>query len=212
MCRARLWSAIGFVTALALFARPSTAFGQDAATRQKSAQEAAVAYAKAYNLSTGRSEEVLKVAATPFFPGSVSYGGSGPRIPISAPVLKDVEELSRWLNPGVVYPAREDRLALEVRRVVRYADFRSKYLAKEPEPDDLGDLGARLWHAAREALDGSVGKDGLIVFLGGKSGRSEGVLVRFDNKGVAKIAGVLGNTNPELSTFSVVRPVPDGGK
>jgi hypothetical protein len=186
---------VGLSAFLALCASHVSGFAQDTDARKKAAQEAAVTYARAYNRKTGQAAAVMKVAAVPFFPGMVSFGGSGPRVPIDAPVFKEEKELLKWLGPRLGHPSPERTLSLKIRRVESYADFRKKYLEKEPGPAGLGDLPLRLQQAAREALDQSIGKDGLIVFLGEKSGLSEGVLVRFE-KGTAKIAGVLGVVNP----------------
>ena len=188
--------AVGFTTFLALCANQVPGFAQVTDARKKAAQEAAVSYAMACNRRTDQAAAVMKVAAVPFFPGIVSFGGSGPRVPIDAPVFKEEKELLKWLGPRLGHPSPPQTLSLKIRGVESYADFRKKYLEKEPAPAGLDDLPLRLQQAAREALDQSVGKDGLIVFLGEKSGLSEGVLVRFE-KGTAKVAGVLGVVNPE---------------
>ena len=208
MSSAPLRFAVGFGTFFALFAGPVAGFAQDTDAREKSAREAAVAYAKAYNRKTDRAAAVMKGAAVPFFPGAFDFGGSGPQVPLSAHLLLEDKDLRKWLDAG----RHEVEISRKVLRVQRYADFRKKYLEKEPESSDLGDLPMRLQQAAREALDRAVGKDGLIVFLGERAELSEGVLVRFE-KGTPKVAGVLGVLNPDwkLSVLRVVRP-PEKGK
>jgi hypothetical protein len=201
--------AVGFSTFVVLCASHVSGFAQDTDARKKAAREAAVTYARAYNLKTGRAAAAMKVAAAPFFPGVVSFGGSGPRVPVAAPVFKEEKELRKWLETG----GRGAKLSLKALRVQSYADFRKKYLEKEPKSSGLGDLPLRQQQAARAALDQAVGKDGLIVFLGEKAEVSEGILVRFEKK-TAKVAGVLGPLNPDwkLSLFSVVKPPPEKGK
>lgn len=209
MISAPLRLAVGFSTFLALLAGHDAGSAQDADTREKAAREAAVAYAKAYNLKTNRAAAVMKVAAAPFFQGGFAFGGSGPRTPIYAQFFKEDQDLRKWVDAD----RREVELSLKVLRVQSYADFRKKYLEQEPESSGLGDLPMRLQQTAREALDQAVGKDGLIVFLGEKPELSEGILVRFE-KGTTRIGGVLGPLNPDwkLSVFSVVKPAAEKAK
>jgi hypothetical protein len=210
MYSAQLRCTVGASVFLTLFVGQVASFAQDTSAREKAARQAAVAYARACNLETDRAAAVLKVAAVPFFPGEVYIGGSGPQIPISMPIFKDGEELSKWLR----LRATEPKLSLKVRRVETYAAFRKKFLEKEPTAEGLGDLYLRKQQAVRWALEQSVGKDGLIVFLGDNPAIGEGVLIRFD-KGTAKVAGVLGITNPEwtlMGFFSAPRPAPEKGK
>jgi hypothetical protein len=209
MNSAQLRLAVGFSTSLALFAGHVSGFAQETGAREKAAREAAVAYAKAYNLKTNRAAAVMKIAAVPFFPGEFHFGGSGPRVPLYAHLFKEDQDFRKWLDAG----RHEVELSLKVLRVQRYEDFRKKYLEKEMESRGLGDLSKRLQQAARQALDQVVGMDGQIVFLGEKAELSQGILVRFE-KGTAKIAGVLNGLNPDwkLSVFSVVRPSPKKGK
>ena len=203
--------AIGFTTLFILMVCPMTGSAQDAATREKAAREAAVTYAKAYNLKTGRTEALTKIISLPFFTGSFTNGGSGSRLPIEPIVLKEEKDLHKWLGPHLGFPRSEHKLPLEVRHLGKYADFRSKYLETVLESETLGDTRMQLQLSVREALDSTVGKDGLIVYLGGESGPPEGVLLRFE-KGTAKVVGMLGSSNPDLGWFSVVRPITEKGK
>ena len=207
--------AVGLSAFLALFASQGASFAQDASAREKAAREAAIAYAKAYNVKENRVAGVMKIAAVPFFAGGFDIGGSGPHIPIHAQLFKEDHALRQWLEK----PNKPLDLSLKVLRVESYADFRKKYLEKEPAPGDMYDMRLRLQQAWRWALDESLGKDGLIVFLGDekeisqKKNISQGILVRFQ-KGTAKVGGLLGGANPDW-TFSVLKfinPIPEKKK
>jgi hypothetical protein len=206
---------VGLCVFLTVFASQGASFAQDASAREKAAREAAIAYAKAYNAKADRATGVMKIAAVPFFAGGFDIGGSGPRIPIHAQLFKKDQDLRQWFEKS----RRDLDLSLKVLRVERYADFRKKYLEKEPAPDDWSDMRLRLQQAWRWALDESLGKDGLIVFLGDekeisqKKNISQGILVRFE-KGTAKVGGLLGGANPDW-TFSVLKfinPIPEKKK
>jgi hypothetical protein len=206
---------LGLSVYLTLFASQGASFAQDANAHEKAAREAAVAYAKAYNIKENRVAGVMKVAAVPFFAGGFDVGGSGPQIPIHAQFFKEDQELRQWLEK----PINTLDFSLKVLRVEHYADFRKKYLEKEPAPGDMYDMRLRLQQAWRWALDESLGKDGLIVFLGDqkeisqKKNISQGILVRFE-KGTAKVGGLLGGANPDW-TFSVLKfinPIPEKKK
>jgi hypothetical protein len=207
--------AVGVSVLLALFASQGASVAQDASAGEKAARDAAFAYAKAYNVKETRVAGVMKIAAVPFFAGAVNVGGSGPQIPIHAQLFKGEQELRQWLEK----PINTLDLSLKVLRVESFADFRKKYLEKEPAPGDMYDMRLRLQQAWRWALDESVGKDGLIVFLGDEKeitqGKniSQGILIRFE-KGTAKVGGLLGGANPDW-TFSVLKfihPIPEKKK
>jgi len=166
----------------------------------------------------------MKIAAVPFFSGGfyrapTSFDGAA-----HAYVLEKDEDLRKWFDNDRGFKLK---LSLEVLRVERYADFRKKYLEKEPapaDPDDLQsqqlrDMRVQQLRSARRALDQSIGKDGLIVFLGDekeisqKKNISQGILIRFE-KGTAKVGGLLGGANPDW-TFSVLKyinPIPEKKK
>ena len=222
MYYAQFRSTVGVSAFLALFASHDASFAQDAGAREKAAREAAVAYAKACNLKTNRAAEAIKIAAVPFFTGDFY------RAPTSfidgagvAYVLEKDEDLRKWFDNDRGFKLK---LSLEVLRVERYADFRKKYLEKEPapaDPDDLQsqqlrDMRVQQLRSARRALDQSIGKDGLIVFLGDekeisqKKNISQGILIRFE-KGSAKVGGDLGGLNPDW-VFSAVKPLPEKKK
>src|SRR5262249_15768276 len=182
---------VGLSVFLTLFASQGASFAQDASAREKAAREAAIAYAKAYNVKADRAAGVMKIAAVPFFAGGLDVGGRGPRIPIHPQLFQEDQALRQWLAKS----RPELDWSLHVLRVERYADFRKKYLEKEPAPDapdGWSDMRLRLQQAWRGALDEALGKDGLIVFLGDekeinqKKNISQGILVRFE-KGTAKV-------------------------
>ena len=218
MYYAQFRSTVGVSAFLALFASHDASFAQDASAREKAAREAAVAYAKACNLKTNRAAEAIKIAAVPFFTGDFY------RAPTSfidgagvAYVLEKDEDLRKWFDNDRGF---EPKLSLEVLRIERYEDFRKKYLEKEPAPGDMYDMRLRMQQAWRRALDESLGKDGLIVFLGDekeisqKKNISRGILVRFE-KGTAKVGGLLGGANPDWTSFSVLKfinPIPEKKK
>jgi len=221
MYGAHLQLIVGFSTFLAFFAAHVVGFAQDKNTREKAAREAAVAYAKACNLKTNRAAQAMKIAAVPFFTGGfyrapTSFDGAA-----HAYVLEKDEDLRKWFDNDRGFKLK---LSLEVLRVERYADFRKKYLEKEPapaDPDDLQsqqlrDMRVQQLRSARRALDQSIGKDGLIVFLGDekeisqKKNISQGILIRFE-KGSAKVGGDLGGLNPDW-VFSAVKPLPEKKK
>ena len=212
---------VGLSVFLTLFASQGATFAQDASAREKAAREAAIAYAKACNLKTNRAAEAMKIAAVPFFTGGfyrapTSFDGAA-----HAYVLEKDEDLRKWFDNDRGFKLK---LSLEVLRVERYEDFRKKYLEKEPapaDPDDLQsqqlrDMRVQQLRSARRALDQSIGKDGLIVFLGDKKeisqkkNISQGILVRFE-KGSAKVGGDLGGLNPDW-VFSAVKPLPEKKK
>jgi hypothetical protein len=205
---------VGWATFLSMTAAPSVVFAQDMGAREKAAREAAVAYAKACNLKTNRAAAAMKVAAVPFFPGGFYFPLSGPGSgKLQAWLYKEDRELQKYFDARPFDP----ELSLKVLRVEKYADFRKKYLEKDPPPADPGDPSSenqrnfqlQQLEAARWALDQAVGKDGLIVFLGDekeisqKKNISQGILVRFE-KGTAKVSGVLDVLNPDwiLSPFN----------
>ena len=208
---AHLQLIVGFSTFLAFFAAHVAGFAQDKDTREKAAREAAVAYAKACNLKTNRAAQAMKIAAVPFFTGGfyrapTSFDGAS-----HAYVFENDQDLRKWFDSDRGF---EPKLSLEVLRVERYEDFRKKYLEKEPAPADP--MRVQQLRSARRALDQSIGKDGLIVFLGDKKeisqkkNISQGILVRFE-KGSAKVGGVLGVLNPDW-VFSAVKPLPEKKK
>ena len=212
MYYAQFRSTVGVSAFLALFASHDASFAQDAGAREKAAREAAVAYAKACNLKTNRAAEAIKIAAVPFFTGDFY------RAPTSfidgagvAYVLEKDEDLRKWFDNDRGFKLK---LSLEVLRVERYEDFRKKYLEKEPAPADP--MRVQQLRSARRALDQSIGKDGLIVFLGDekeirqKKNISQGILIRFE-KGSAKVGGDLGGLNPDW-VFSAVKPLPEKKK
>ena len=211
MYGAHLQLIVGFSTFLAFFAAHVVGFAQDKNTREKAAREAAVAYARACNLKTNRAAQAMKIAAVPFFTGGfyrapTSFDGAA-----HAYVLEKDEDLRKWFDNDRGFKLK---LSLEVLRVERYEDFRKKYLEKEPAPADP--MRVQQLRSARRALDQSIGKDGLIVFLGDKKeisqkkNISQGILVRFE-KGSAKVGGDLGGLNPDW-VFSAVKPLPEKKK
>ena len=212
---------VGLSVFLALFASQGATFAQNASAREKAAREAAIAYAKACNLKTNRAAEAMKIAAVPFFSGGfyrapTSFDGAA-----HAYVLEKDEDLRKWFDNDRGFKLK---LSLEILRVERYEDFRKKYLEKEPAPTDpddlqsqqLRDMRVQQLRSARRALDQSIGKDGLIVFLGDekeisqKKNISQGILIRFE-KGSAKVGGDLGVLNPDW-VFSAVKPLPEKKK
>jgi hypothetical protein len=218
---AQLRLIVGFSTFLTFFAGHVGGFAQDKVKREKAAREAAVAYAKACNLKTNRAAEAMKIAAVPFFSGGfyrapTSFDGAA-----HAYVLERDEDLRKWFDNDRGFKLK---FSLEVLRVERYEDFRKKYLEKElalADPDDLQsqqlrDMRVQQLRSARRALDQSIGKDGLIVFLGDekeisqKKNISQGILIRFE-KGSAKVGGDLGVLNPDW-VFSAVKPLPEKKK
>jgi hypothetical protein len=181
-------------TLLALVtAGPVGIFGQGTAAREKSARQAAAAYAKAHNAAIakrkGAVDDLRKAGAFPFFSGRVEglLRGGPPswKYPV---VFKDGEELrahfARW--HGVLGPGP---LGEKVGGVGSYADYRKNYLEKEPD----GKVGFRtvFLRALREGCDAAVGKGGgLVVSLADKSGATAALLIRFE-KGQAKVVGTL---------------------
>ena len=201
--------AAGAVTSLA-----HDSAGRQKAAREKAAREAAVAYAKAYNAAValaglqkkGSVDDVLKVAAVPFFPGQVTnLQGSGPPTWISPVIFKKDDEVRKHLAPRLGFPHRPTSLPVEFRGVESYADYRKKYLEKEP--DTKGDIRRSFVRKAlREGCDAVVNaRDGLIVYLVDKSGTTTGFLIRFD-KDQGKVVGVLSEPYAEPGAFGVPKP------
>jgi hypothetical protein len=200
---------VGSATFLSITAAAVVVFAQDMGAREKAARQAAVAYAKACNLKTNRAAAAMKIAGVPFFPGGFYLSASG-SAKLHAWLFKEDQELHKYFDTASFSP----ELSLKVLRVDKYADFRKKYLEKDPSPADPGNSSSenqrnfqlQQMEAARWALDQSVGKDGLIVFLGEKAELSQGILVRFEN-GTAKVGGVLNGLNPDwtISFFNAKR-------
>src|SRR5262249_28579867 len=114
MKRTQLRVAVGFATLFALVtAGGINTFAQDTAARQKSAREAALAYAQVHNAALvhkqGAGDDLLKVAAFPFFAGRVDgLLRGGPPNWIRPVVFKKDEELRKHFSQwqGVLGPGR----------------------------------------------------------------------------------------------------------
>ena len=220
MRKAHLRLTVHVATLFALVAAgPVVGFAQDKAVpqkaaRQKAAQEVAIAYAKAYNAAVARAglqkkgsvDDVLKVAAVPFFPGQINnLQGSVHPAWISPVVFKGEDELRKHFAPRLGYPRPPLPLPVAVQSVESYADYRKNYLEKEPG-GKTGIQGPFVRKALREGCDAvASGKDDLMVHLTDKSGTTIGLLIGFQ-KQQAKVVGILYEPYAEPGTFGTPKP------
>lgn len=192
--------------------------------REASAKAVALAFARSWN---ARSKDgVLKVASAPFFGGTcgIGRGGSAPPL-VQTNLCKTEKQLGEYLDDifhGLRLPAQPSfdnqarllayrpagDLATEVQRIETYAAFRKKYLEKDwPEQDFPR---RQIQQTARQTLDAVLRPDDLIVYVGSKDGRREGILMHFGAGplGPPKVAGILGDLNPAVrGLFGAENPV-----